>query len=305
MLFTLSLLLAFAIWLIHNLSFNYKEQVAVPVMALCNLDGHAYNSSAPALVHARCRASGFSLIGLLKSTEKPPVEVKFDSGDLHHKAGELFYITAQELEQYSVQIFGEGTKVESFLTDTLFFRFPYQSSRRVPVSGRCKLSYRSQYISCGELLFQPDSVTIFGAPSVIDDVECVYTNTIVRDDIAGPLHGIVRLDAIPGVRFSDESVEYDLDVSRYVELVSEVRVQVVNVPSDRTVVVYPAVARVSVRCRFPFTFGRMDGVVLSIDYADFKKSLSGRCLPKKLNLPEGTIEVEVEPEVFDCVEIAL
>ncbi|MBQ9185942.1 MAG: hypothetical protein IJ151_08760 [Bacteroidales bacterium] len=303
--FTLSLLLAFAVWLIHNLSFNYKEQVAVPVLAHCSLDGHAYSSSAPSLVHARCRASGFSLIGLLKSTEKPPVEVDFASSDLHHKAGEVFYITAQELQAYSAKIFGEGTNVEAFLSDTLFFRFPYQASRRVPVSGRGSLSYRSQYIACGGFEFEPDSVTVFGEPEIIDRIDKVSTNTIVRSDIAGPLHGTVKLDAIPGVRLSDESVEYDLDVSRYVELVSEVKVSVVNVPSGRTVVVYPAVARVAVRCRFPFTFGNMDGVTLTIDYADFKKSLSGRCLPKAVNLPGGAIDVVVEPEVFDCVEIAL
>lgn len=303
--FTLSLLLAFAVWLIHNLSFNYKEQVSVPVIAHCSLDGHAFSSAAPAVVHARCKASGFSLIGLLKSNEKAPVEVTFASGDLHNKTGETFYITAQELQSYSAQIFGEGTQVEAFLSDTLFFRFPYQDSRRVPVTGRCKLSYRSQYIASGELEFEPDSVTVFGSPSVIEGIESIATHAIVRSDIAGPLHGTVKLEPVAGVRLSNESVEYNLDVSRYVELDSEVYVSVVNVPPDRTVVVYPSIARVVVRCRFPLSAGVAETMELNIDYADFKKSISGRCLPRVKNLPEGTIDVSIEPEVFDCVEVAL
>ena len=304
-LFTLSLLLAFAIWLIHNLSFNYKEQVSVPVLAQCSIDGHAFSSSTPSILHARCKASGFSLIGLLKSSERAPIEVKFASKDLHQKTGELFYITAQELEAYSPQIFGEGTHVEAYITDTLFFRFPYQDSRRVPVTGRCKLSYRSQYIASGLLEFTPDSVTVFGSPSAIEGIETVYTNTIEKDDIASPLHGSIRLEPIPGVRLSDDAVEYNLEVSRYVEFESEALVSVINVPAGRRVVVYPSVARVVVRCRFPLISGRADNMKLTIDYNDFKESVTGRCLPKVTNAPEGTISVAFEPETFECVEIAL
>ena len=304
-LFALSLLLAFVVWLIHNLSFNYKEQVSVPILAQCSLDGHAFSSSTPSMLHVRCKASGFSLIGLLKSSERAPIEVKFASKDLHQKTGELFYITAQELESYSPQIFGEGTKVEAYLTDTLFFRFPYQDSRRVPVTGRCKLSYRSQYIASGVLEFTPDSVPVFGAPSVIEGIETVYTRNIEKDDIAGPLHGSVKIEPIPGVRLSDESVEYNLEVSRYVEFESEAFVSVVNVPAGRTVVVYPSVARVVVRCRFPLISGKADTMRLTIDYNDFKQSVTGKCLPKVTNLPEGTISISYEPEVFECVEVAL
>lgn len=304
-LFTLSLLLAFVVWLIHNLSFNYKEQVSVPILAQCSLDGHAFSSSTPSMLHARCKASGFTLIGLLKSSERAPIEVKFAAKDLHRKTGELFYITAPELEAYSAQIFGEGTKVEAYITDTLFFRFPYQASRRVPVTGRCKLSYRSQYIASGVLELVPDSVTVFGAPSAIEDIKTVYTNTIERHDIAGPLHGNVKLEPIAGVRLSDDAVEYNLDVARYVELESEAFVSVVNVPAGKRVVVYPSVARVVVRCRFPLISGKADTMKLTIDYNDFKQSVTGKCLPKVINLPEGTISVSYEPEVFECVEIAL
>ena len=41
----MSLLLAFSIWLIHNLSLNYSDTISVPVMAQCNIDGHSDVSS--------------------------------------------------------------------------------------------------------------------------------------------------------------------------------------------------------------------------------------------------------------------
>lgn len=62
--FIVSLLLAFSIWLIHNLSLNYFETVRIPISARCDIDGHAYKSSNSAVVLARCRARGFNLIQL-------------------------------------------------------------------------------------------------------------------------------------------------------------------------------------------------------------------------------------------------
>ena len=40
-----SLLLAFSIWLIHNLSLNYTQVIAVPVTARSNIEGHQELSS--------------------------------------------------------------------------------------------------------------------------------------------------------------------------------------------------------------------------------------------------------------------
>lgn len=43
-----SLLLAYGIWLIHNLTLNYTEVIKVPVTAHCDIEGHA--ASLPTLL---------------------------------------------------------------------------------------------------------------------------------------------------------------------------------------------------------------------------------------------------------------
>ena len=48
-----SLLLAFSIWLIHNLSLNYTQVIAVPVTARSNIEGHQELSSNSCEVAAR------------------------------------------------------------------------------------------------------------------------------------------------------------------------------------------------------------------------------------------------------------
>ena len=55
MIFVMSLLLAFSIWLIHNLSLYYNEEVSVPIRARSNIPGRAQLSSNDAIVQARLR----------------------------------------------------------------------------------------------------------------------------------------------------------------------------------------------------------------------------------------------------------
>ena len=49
----LALLLAFSIWLIHNLSLKYNDFLTVPVVAQCSIDGHSDISSNSCQVTAR------------------------------------------------------------------------------------------------------------------------------------------------------------------------------------------------------------------------------------------------------------
>ena len=60
--FLLALLLAFSIWLIHNLSLKYNAYLDVAVQAHCNIDGHSEMSSDKSNVVARCRATGYNVI---------------------------------------------------------------------------------------------------------------------------------------------------------------------------------------------------------------------------------------------------
>ena len=58
----LSIILAFLIWVLTNLSKEYSGTVSVPVVAECNIEGHGTESANTVLVSARCRADGFRLV---------------------------------------------------------------------------------------------------------------------------------------------------------------------------------------------------------------------------------------------------
>ena len=58
----LALLLAFSIWLIHNLTLKYNDYMSVSVIASCSIPGHSSVSADKSEVTARCRATGYKVI---------------------------------------------------------------------------------------------------------------------------------------------------------------------------------------------------------------------------------------------------
>ena len=300
--FLMSLLLAFSIWLIHNLSLNYSDTMSVPVVAQCNIDGHSNVSSNSSTIAARCRTSGFSLLKIRQMAKRKALTVRFDSKDLHHKDGELFYITAAELSNYVTEIFGDGVRLESFLSETVQFRFPFENNKRVPVQAVQTLSFKPQYMAMGQIRLQPDSVTIYGEPFHLEHIDRVLTRTVNLLNLKSSAHGIVKLEAISGIRMSETEVKYSLDVTRYVEVRSEVAVGVRNLPAGRKLSVFPSTATVVFKCAFPLSQDPTEDVQFYIDFNDFVKSRGGKCIAHASRIPEGVIDCTVFPEVFDCVE---
>lgn len=298
--FLLALLLAFSIWLIHNLSLKYTDFLEVSVSAVSNIEGHFNKSSNSCDVIARCQTTGYNIMKNSLMPKKRNVTVSFDQSALHRKSGEIFYITSSELKESAHLIFGDDAQIEYYITDTLYFRFPYENHKRVPVYPVHVLGFKSQYTPEGPLETEPDSVTIYGEPAVIDKIDRVNTEAIKISDISSGLHGMAKLERIQGVRMSDTEVHYSMPVSRFVEIPVTVSVQARNVPPGKFLMIYPSLATVSLRCVFPLTADLSEGVRVYVDYNDFTESIGGKCIPG-ISTPQGVISFSVEPKVFDCV----
>lgn len=300
--FFVSLLLAYGIWLIHNLSLNYSEVVRIPLQAQCDINGHAWQSANSTIVIARCQARGFNLMRLSRAERRKPVTIMFNTSDMHLRGEEFYYVTADDLRKYADKLFGGGTKLESLVSDTLMFRFPYENHKRVAVQPVYSLSFAPQYVNVGDLKLNPDSVTVYGEPVHLESIDRVYTEAFNLDNLKSSVHGEIKLDRLEGVRLSNTSVDYSMTVTRFVEFEKTLSVDIRNVPRGKQLIVYPSTVNVRFRCHFPMVTSLPDNLTVYVDYADFASSLEGQCIPHIDNLPAGVISCSIRPKVLDCVE---
>ena len=299
----LCLLLSTSIWLIHNLSRSYVEVVSVPVSAESNLTGRARLSESNAYISAKVKATGFRLLRLGKKNRRA-VKVFFDPSDFRHLGGDVYRIPSSSLMKYSADIFGSVEAVEAFVDEGADFSFPTADHKKVPVRQIVSLHYAEQYMAKGPMVFKPDSVTLYGELSRLENVDYILTKPIALDDVSTSVHGTVKLEIPAGIRSSHTEANYSLDVCRYVEISEEMRIQTEGVPAGRNLAVLPSTAVVTFRCAFPSTFnpGKMSRVY--VDYKEFSNSLTGRCIVKMSKLPSGVLDYSIQPQVVDCVLVS-
>ncbi len=300
--FLLALLLAFSIWLIHNLSLKYNDYLTSAVIAQCNLEGHSNVSVNRSDIVARCRARGYQVLASRAKAKRKPVTVSFDPSIMRHKEDDLFYVLSSDLTEYAHLIFGEGATLEYFVSDSVFFRFPEVDYKKVPVHPVYSISFADQHMADGQLKVVPDSVTIYGENHRLETIDKVLTEHIKYSSLSSDIQGVVRLENINGARLSAQEVHYLLDVTRYVEISKTLPVKVLNLPPDKGLQVFPSSAAISAKFTFPIVDDGYENLELYIDYNDYVNSLSGKCPVKLMNSPKGLISYDVDPVAVSCVQ---
>lgn len=296
----LALLLAFGVWFIHNLSLNYSGLVQCSFAARCDLPGHSDVSSNSADVAARCNMSGFDILSYAPGRKRSSGVVVVSAEDLKSYGGDLFYMTKENLSRYFHEFFGDKSTLEYFVTDTVFFRFPFEEYRKVPLRPVSSISFRAQYMASGELRLTPDSVLVYGNRDMLEGIHEVKTELIGFQDVNSSVVGEVSLERIPGVRMSAERVRFELPVSRYVEHTLKALVTPLNFPSNVSARFFPSSAVVRLRTLFPGEDDFSD-ISVYVDFNEFETSMNGKCLGRISGLPSGVLGYVLEPEVFDCV----
>ena len=296
----LCLLLSAGIWLIHNLSQSYVNIVSMPIMAESNMDGRARLSTSSATITAQVRASGFRQSRLSRKKKRTKL-VSVSATDFRHEQEDIFFINTSDLYKYSSAIFGDGVTIESIISENPKFNFPEVSHKKVPVRKVLTLSFASQYMSEEGMQLQPDSVYVYGESSRLENINYMLTKPVELNNIRSSVHGKVKLEVPSGVRLSTDDVLYSMDVTRYVEIKAEVKIEVRNVPPGVELVVLPSTADVVFRSVFPPTADPTTTARFFIDYEDFVHSLTGKCVVKSEGIPSTVINYDLHPEVFDCV----
>lgn len=297
----LALLLAFSIWIIHNLSLKYNDYLTVSVAARSSIDGHSSIASNTCDVVARGRATGYKVLKYNMPRRKQAVTVDFSPAIMKHKEGDLYYVTSDALQEYTHLMFGAGVSIEYFVTDTLFYRFPVVDCIKVPVHPVTSITYDSQFMSNGQMTLSPDSVYVYGEPHRLETISQVYTKPIKYSALNSNVSGIVELEKMRGVTFSDTQVSYAMDVVRFVEMSSVAQVRCINLPSDKVLRSYPSNVNVTLKCTYPLPAKFDSNPEVYVDYNDFVRSVSGKCMVKVVNKGTGIIEADVDPAYVECM----
>lgn len=283
------------------LSQDYNEYMKVNVIAKTNILGRASESSNSVSLTAKCDADGFDVLSN-RINEDDKVSVYFDPSVFKHLRDDIYYITSDRLGDYEKDIFGDDVSVTFFLTDTLFFRFPEETYKKVPVVPIYSFQYEPQYVGVGDIMIQPDSVFIYGQPTELEYIQYVNTFPITEKNVSSSIEGMVRIDD-RGLRLSESETRYRHDVVRFSEVkmkLPDQRIKTVNVPEGKRLTILTQNIEALVKFEFAY-HEQVSKVSFYIDYNDFKAASTSNCVVKISDYPYGILDYRVEPFAVHCI----
>ena len=298
-----SLLLAFFMWSVMKLSRNYSSYIRYHVEVTSNIPGRTNCAVSVEELVIGAKSNGFDILHNTRNSGKNILHLTEVDPKFFHKVsseGDQFYLLPDDIRQAVQDALGNEIKVESFATDTLYFVFPVQSYKKVPVQVQSVITCQDQYMPMSPMLIRPDSILIYGEEGAISHINAVAARTINGKDVKRPLNGVVKLIPISNVRFSQDEVFYTLEVGRYVENTVSVPVTITDAPSYANVAVIPQ--EVTLRYRQPFGSGiRFDAqdFAVGIYYNDVLQNDVVKL--QLIKAPQQVMNVTIEPKFVECI----
>lgn len=306
LLLLVSLLLAFFIWLIHNMSLDYSGFLEYRVEMHTEIEGRAPVSMSDEILIVRGKADGFNILAERVRKHKKILHVQSSGRHFHPSASEkdVFLVNTDEIKGDIIQALGNDVDVEFMVTESLKFVFPEVSSKMVRVVPNYSLSCKSQYMQTSRMTLRPDSVVLYGPTDLIANIDSVMTGSISLSHLDRPAQGMARISPIRGVTFSETQTFYSVEVQRYVEETLEVPVVSSNVPEGKELLIIPSEITVTYRRAFGIKndYSFLD-FNFYVDYHDYLNSIDSKVVPKLLFKPESVFQVSTYPVFVDCIFI--
>ena len=277
LLFLFCLFLAFVIWSIHKLSESYTVYLQYKVTASAGLEGRSGEADSENYLIVRGKATWFYILQHRYSGTINKIYISPERREIRRRAGvtDGFYVLVKDVNDRLIQSFGNTLFVESFATDTLFYFFPGQTNKRVPVKPDFIISYAPQYTLNSTPKLSPDSVTLYGESTLLSKIDSVFTKQLKFQNLDKSVQGVVELIPEKGVRFSSGDISYSMDIVRYVEKSIQLPLSFVNVPDGIILKSNPSEVTLYFREKFGEAPNDAASVTMEVDYHDFETSING------------------------------
>lgn len=231
--FVVCVLLSAFLWSLIRLSKNLLREVSVPVV-VTNLPAHqVLMPSAPNAIKLLVEGNGFTLLKTYSQNEALSVDYTY----LKHIEGSQYCLSKSTREKLT-NTYLSNFKIRSVVSDTLTLLLEKKVSKKIPVLMQLNVEYAKEY-QLTELRITPDSVTAYGSQKAIDTLTQVTFQYTKKKHIKDNFSKSYSLKNTKYITYDLHTIKMEAFVDKVSEQLLKVPVQVVNVPKDSQVKVFP------------------------------------------------------------------
>lgn len=234
--FLFFLFFAVVIWIFVQFSKEYSQIIEIPVEYVNVPPNKVITEDNPEVLRMRMIENGFRIAWY--SLFAPTLSI--DVAELEEADDRLVFAVEDYHDDIEQQL-NIDLDNNRFLRDVLYINYQQRKEKKVPVSSRIALQFSAGYSAVEGLELEPDSITVSGPDNILDTLNQLQTVPITISDIKGDLSGQVAVDTsrLEKVTVYRNRVSYFLDVEKFTEGSVEVPIELINVPQNLNVVIFP------------------------------------------------------------------
>ncbi|PKD42537.1 YbbR-like domain-containing protein [Rhodohalobacter barkolensis] len=268
--FSIAFVFALSLWFVVNMNRDFNISVEVPIELVNLPDNLALRSEVPDHATVNVTGEGWKLISLYSNP--PMVNLSAESGQINlfeqirNMSGTFADLNVMQVEPIMLTIETEE-----------------KATKRVPIVPRFDLSLQNQYGLIGEPVISPDSVTLTGAESRLEEISEWETEEVSFNNVSRSLEREVQLKQPEGnVLLDVQGITFRADVAEFTEAEVRVPVRTQNLPSGKAVSFNPS--SITVRFDVPIhQYSDVQGVrpfAAFVNYEDMEQDNTGYIIPQ-------------------------
>lgn len=222
--FIAAYIMAVSLWFIVNLSGSFSINLNIPIEPGNIPENMALTEDLPEFVQVGVSGDGWQLLNLYNNP--PTVVINVEGNEIN-----MFDQVRQRLS-YLQEI--DIAKVQPLL---LSVNMEPKISKKVPVRINTDLSFQNRFGLVGDPSFSPDSITVTGAESKIEDItEWEVRDTLKLSEIRDDISTTLRLEDSEGVvQLSADEITFTANVSEFTEGETTVYIRTRGLPRGQNV----------------------------------------------------------------------
>lgn len=285
----ISLFFSFLLWGSISLSKDFYINVDIPVKVINFPEGYSSGTKLPEKISAKIRGNGWKLIAVNLGAES---EYIISAGKDSGKKYINLYNSLSENQWLATDM-----EVLDLNPDTISIYIEKLKVKKVKIEPDVNLNFKAGYGLATDIKVTPDSTTVSGPASFVENLNSVLTERINISELDTRKVEQAFLKNIPGMNFKVTSVTVNLDVQKIVDKnFDNLPVSVIDIPGDREVVLLPN--RVSVGIRGGINIlGKLneDDFKAYVYYKDVVLDTLGNVTPQ-VEIPDNTSLIFTKPE---------
>jgi len=296
LIFLFFLALSGVFWLLMALNETYEKEIKIPVR-IVNVPKNVVVSDAVDTMRVTVRDKGWFIAALIYGNRVRPVYIDFLTYSKNNN-GECSVSTSDLIKQV-VQMLSGSARVTAAKPDKIEFFFSYGESKRVPVKFIGKVTPDETYY-LARMLIQPDSITVFASPEILDKIHYVSTEELRYSHFADTITVNAHLQKIRGAKINQSAVKITFFTDILTEESIDVPITGENLPMGKVLRTFPSHVTVS------FITGvanyrrlRPDNFSVVVDYNDLQEHPSDKCSLHLRSVPHGISRLKLSVNSVD------